>query len=82
MENYKIEVAKIELGNGLGDYYNELMDYYTEHELPTKEDEQKFLEDIQCLLKEPITFGEKLSLLNGLLTSIKRTDVWHLIRLM
>jgi hypothetical protein len=81
MKEEKIEIRTIELGNGLGDYYNELMASYIENELPNVEDEEKFISDIERLISEPISFSDKLSILNGMLTAIKRKDVWHLIRL-
>jgi hypothetical protein len=80
MKNYSVKIESIELDNGLGDYYNDLMELYLDNELPTCADESKFCDDVVRLLREPIEFSDRLSILNALLTSIKRPDVWHLIR--
>ncbi|MBL1233322.1 MAG: hypothetical protein COA31_011440 [Flavobacteriales bacterium] len=74
---YSIE---IQLENGLGDYYNNLVEKYARDKLETPEEEKDFLSVLEKLLQEDINLSDKLSLLNVLINIIDRNDIWQLIR--
>lgn len=70
----------IELDNGLGDYYQDLVNKYAGHGLESVEDQELFISELNKLLNSDIEFSNKMSILNLLSCGIEGHDIWRLIR--
>lgn len=77
-----VDTIEIQLDNGLGDYYNGLVEKYANNKLDTSEKEKEFIAVLETLLQEDINFSDKLSLLNCLVNLIDENDIWRLMRAM